>query len=88
MQRLQIPKKTVKSSFLKFKVNVQRRTMAVYFVITLLPYQNQGRSPGNHHAVGITAHMDCNNSVPVSHKEPSKIILKKHPIILLYRVLL
>ena len=25
MQRLQIPKKTVKSSFLKFKVNVQRR---------------------------------------------------------------
>ena len=46
-------------SFLNFTVNVLRRQMAVYFMVMLLPYQNQDRCPGNHHAIGITAHVDC-----------------------------
>ena len=43
MQRLQIPKKTVKSLFLILKDVVLRRQMAVYFMVMLLPYQNQDR---------------------------------------------
>ena len=44
---------------LKFFANVLRRQMAVYFMVMLLPYQNRDRCPGNHHAIGITAHVDC-----------------------------
>lgn len=58
-QRLRISKKTVRSLFFNFTVNVLRRQMAVYFMVMLLPYQNQDRSPGNHHTIGITAHVDC-----------------------------
>lgn len=44
---------------LKFFANILRRQMAVYFMVMLLPYQNQDRCPGNHRAIGITAHVDC-----------------------------
>ena len=62
MQRLRIPKKTVNHPFLNFTVNVLRRQMAVYFMVMLLPYQNRDRSPGNHHTIGITAHVGCESS--------------------------
>jgi hypothetical protein len=34
-------------------------TEAVYFMVMLLPYQNQSQKAGNHQATGITAHMGC-----------------------------
>ena len=58
-QKLRIPKKTVRSLFLILKDVELRRQMAVYFMVMLLPYQKQDRSPGNHRAIGITAHVDC-----------------------------
>ena len=93
MQRLQIPKKTVKPLFLILRltycaVRWQSTSWLCYCLIKI-----RTGSPGNHHAIGITAHVDCMEytrvcktsylpgvqlpGVPILHKEPSQNILNE-----------
>ena len=39
--------------------NAQRRNLVVYVMVSYCLIKIRSRSPGNHHAIGITAHMDC-----------------------------
>lgn len=48
-----------RSSFYVQVFYCMRRQQAVYFMVMLLPYQNQSQKTGNHQATGITAHMGC-----------------------------
>lgn len=59
LQRLRIPKKTVRSLFLILRLTYcagrwQSTSWLCYCLI-----KSRTRSPGNHHTIGITAHVDC-----------------------------
>ena len=59
MQRLRIPKKTVRSLFssLRFTYCAARWQSTSWSCYCL--NKSRAKSPGNHHAIGITAHVDC-----------------------------